>query len=70
MIPENLRVSITNLWDEFGRADSPIVGFGLNTLLALVGVSVYLAFTGWVSYVGGVWAILHVLSIIKWVFKL
>ena len=65
-----LAQSISNLIAEFGQTDS--VGFGLvvNLGLALLGVVVWWATTGIVSYAGAVWAILNLLGIVKLVLRL
>lgn len=65
-----LKYSITNLWDEFGRADSPLIGFLVNGLMIALGIGVYVALSGLAAYVGAVFAILNGLAILKWVLKL
>jgi len=65
-----LRYSITNLWDDLGSADDPKVGLFVSVLLALVGVFIYVNFSGWVGFAGVVWAILNLLGPIKWVLGL
>lgn len=67
---DDLQLSITNLWDEFGSTDSPLFGLVVNGGLAMLGVVVWWATTGWVSFSAGVWAILNLLGIISWVFRL
>jgi len=62
-----LRYSITNLWDEYGNEESIPVALFINLLFTAVGVGIYLWFDGLVAFAGAVWAILHVLAILKWV---
>jgi hypothetical protein len=65
-----LKFSISNLWDEFGKTDSLGFAFVVNTGMILVGLVVFLAFDGLVSYAGAVWAISNSYPIIQWVFGL
>jgi len=65
-----IKYSITNLWDDLGRADDPKVGFFVSLILAASGVFVYAAFDEWVAFAGAVWAILNILGPIKWVLNL
>lgn len=69
MIPENLRLSVLNLWDEFGKADDPRVGVVVNCLAAAAGVALWSVSTGWVSYVGVVWALLNIFPVVEWVIR-
>jgi hypothetical protein len=63
-----LRYSIQNLWSDFGNTDSVSLGLVINLGLAAIGVLIYAFGSGWVAFVGAVWAILNVLGIVKWVF--
>lgn len=63
-----LRYSVQNLWSDFGNTDSVGLGLVINLGLAAVGVLIYAFGSGWVAFVGAVWAILNVLGIVKWVF--
>jgi hypothetical protein len=65
-----LKYSVTNLWDEFGNTDSLGFAFVVNTAMILLGVVVFLTFDGLVSYAGAVWAIFNSYPIIQWVFGL
>jgi len=64
-----VRYSVSNLLDEFGHTDS--LGFGavVNTAMVLLGAGVYWGLSGWVSYVGAVWALIHVVAIVKGVIE-
>jgi len=69
MIPSNLKLSISNLWDKLGSTDTPLVGLAINLSLAATGVAVALLFSNpVVSTVGAAWAILNLFGPIKWVF--
>lgn len=65
----DLTLSISNLWEEFGQTDSPLIGLLVNGGLAATGVAIALAADGWVTYLGVVWAIINLSGIIKWVFQ-
>ena len=67
---DQLTTSVSNLWDEFGGTDNPLLGLGINLALALVGVGIWYVTTGWASYAGAVWAIINLSGIIAWVFGL
>lgn len=69
-LPYNLRLSITNLWDMFGNTESILIGLLINLSLAATGVAIALLFDGVVAFLGGVWAILNVIGVVKWVFGL
>ncbi len=66
----NLTLSISNLIDEFGTTESPLVALLINTALAAVGVAAAIVADGWVAYLGIVWAIINLSGIVKWVFNL
>jgi len=59
-----LRYSISNLKTEFANTDNLVVGTLINLTLALLGIAVFLMFDPWLSYVGTVWAIMHVAAIV------
>jgi len=58
--------SITNLWDDFGSTDRPLLGLVINLGVAAIGVVVYLSTSGLVAYAGAFIAILSVLAVIRW----
>lgn len=65
-----LKYSITNLWQSFGRTDSVLVAFMVNGMLALLGVLVFLTMDGIPSVLGAIWAILNTLPLVQWVLGL
>lgn len=69
-LPHNLRVSITNLWDQLGQSQNILIGLLVNLSLAMTGVAIYLLTSGLVAYAGAVWAIINLIGIVKWVFGL
>jgi len=62
-----LRYSITNLWEDYGRQEQIGIAFAVNVGLTIIGTAIYATADGWIAFAGAVWAILHVLAIIKWV---
>lgn len=66
----DLKFSIQTLWERFGNVDSMVVGTIINLLLASLGILVFVATTGWLSYLGVVWAIMNLLPIVQWVLGL
>jgi len=48
----NLRLSISNLFDEFGSTNNLIVGTVINLATVAVGLTIWLATTPPLSYVG------------------
>jgi hypothetical protein len=62
-----LRYAITNLWDRFGQQDRIGIALAVNLLFTVCGILVYSWGSGLVAFAGAVWAILHVLAILKWV---
>lgn len=64
---DDLQLSISNLWSEFGTTENILAGLAINIGLALVGVAVWYTSSGWISFAGAVWAILNVLGIVSWV---
>ena len=69
-VPYNLRLSISNLWEQLGQADNIIFGLLVNLSMALTGVAIVVLFDGIVAFAGAAWAILNLIGIIKWVFGL
>lgn len=67
---ERAQFAISNLWDDFGQTDSPLFGFVVNAGLASIGIVLWAFTTGWLSFAGGVWAIINLLGIVAWVFNL
>lgn len=65
----NLTLSISNLWDEFGRVDSPLLGAALNTLFIIAGVLAYEMIGGLIGAAGIVLAILSAIAILLWVMR-
>lgn len=65
-----LKYSVSNLWDSFGRTDNARLGAIINLSMIALGVIVYFATTGWLSYVGVVWAIFNSYPLIQWVMNL
>jgi hypothetical protein len=61
-----LRYAITNLWNDYGQADSIPVALIINILLTAVGVGIVVWFDGLIELAGASWATLHVLAILKW----
>jgi len=64
-----IKYSITNLWDSFGRTDSLGLGVVINLSMIALGIIVYMATSGLLSYVGAVWAIFNTYPFIKLVFN-
>jgi len=60
-----LTYSITNLWEDFGRTDSLLLGTVVNVALGALGLAVYIAADGLVAFAGAVWAILCGLAILR-----
>ncbi len=65
----DLTLSISNLLDEFGSTESPLVALLINGGLAASGAAVAIATDGWVAYLGIVWALINLFGIIKWVIQ-
>lgn len=65
-----LQLSISNLWDEFGQTESIGLALVINLGLAALGMIGYVALSGIPSYIAGVWAVLNLLGIVKWVLGL
>jgi hypothetical protein len=65
-----IKYSISNLWDSFGRTDSLGLGVIINLSMILLGIIVYMATSGLLSYVGVVWALFNCYPFVQWVFGL
>ena len=65
-----LKYSIGNLLEEWANTDNPILGLVINLGMAAIGVVVWYFTSGIVAFAGGVWAILSILAIVKWVLGL
>lgn len=65
-----LRYSISTLWEGFGNVDSVGLGIVINCGLAALGVVVFVATSGLLSYAGAVWAILNIAPVVQWVLGL
>jgi len=63
----DLRVSLENLYEDFGSTDNPLLGLVINLGLAAIGVIVYLELGGVVAIAGLLWAIINVLGVVQWV---
>lgn len=67
-----LHTSVTNLIESFGQANY-VVGLVFNGIMIAAGVGVFLYFANAsgllfraLSIVGALWALLHVVAVIKW----
>jgi len=70
-LPSSLRLSLSNLIDEFGQTDSPIFGLVVNLGLAAPGIAVaLLASNPMFQALGVAWAIFNIYPIVSWVFGL
>jgi len=65
-----LQYSISNLIEDFGQTDSIGLGLVINLVMVGLGIVVWAAFSGLVAFVGAVFAIVHILAIVKWVLGL
>lgn len=65
-----LKISVRQLIKEFGHTDNLLVGVLVSIALALPGVAVWFFLSGWVAWVGAVWALLNLLPIIQAVLQL
>lgn len=65
---EQVRYSVSNLFDSFGEA-SVGVGLLVSIGLAAPGLFVWLQFDGVVAIVGLLWAIINLLGPVKWVIE-
>jgi len=61
-----LRYAITNLWDRFGQQEQIGIALAANLLFTVFGILLYIGTDGLLAFIGAVWAILHVLAILKW----
>jgi hypothetical protein len=70
-LPSSLRLSLSNLIDEFGQTDSPIFGLVVNLGLAAPGIAVALLASNPIfQLLGAAWAIFNIYPILSWVFGL
>jgi len=65
-----LQYSISNLIEDFGQTDSIGLGLVINLFMVAMGIVIWAAFSGLVAFAGAVFAILHILAIVKWVLGL
>lgn len=65
-----LKLSVRNLWQEFGRTDSLLVGVLVSVALALPGIAGYVLLSSPWNYVAAVWALLNLLPILQGVLRL
>lgn len=65
-----LKLSIRNLWDEFGATDNFIVGATVSIALVIPGILAYLYLGTPYNYVGAVWALLNLLPLVQGVMNL
>lgn len=64
---QNLKISVSNLIDEFGQADNPLIGLAVNGLCAAIGVGVWWYFEGAIAFLGVVFAALCLAPVVAWV---
>lgn len=64
-----LRYSISNLFHKFGHVESVQLGAVINLGLAAIGIVVFLAASGWLSYLGAGFAALNLYPIVEWVLR-
>lgn len=66
---DNVWMSAQGNLSQLRERTSELQRQGINLALALVGVGVYLLGSGWVEYVGVVWAVLNAAPIVMWVLR-
>lgn len=66
---EQIKQSVQGNLSHYREASSVYHDLAINVALGLVGVVVYVYFTGWVSWIGAVWAILNLLPVVTWVMQ-
>lgn len=54
---------------EIAKRTTELQRQGINFALALSGVAIYLLGSGWVEFVGVVWAVLNAAPILMWVLR-
>lgn len=64
---DDLRLSIATLWDSFGSSDNILLATGINAVCIALGAAVWYSTTGFLAFVGAVFAIISALGILKWV---
>lgn len=62
----DLRVAVGNLIHDFGGTERLWLALSINVSLGLIGLAVWWAAEGWISYLGFVWALLHGIAIARW----
>jgi len=68
---DNLKLSVSNLWDEFGQTDDPVVGVTVSLALACLGVvAIILSSSTAVQLVAVVWVVLNLWGPLAWVMGL
>jgi len=67
---EQLDETIREPANDIGKTDNPWFGLLVNGSTALIGLIVFIVFSGIVAYVGAFFAIVSVLSIVRWVLGL
>lgn len=66
-IPENLKLSIGNLFEQFGSTNSIGLAFVINGGLAAIGLVVFIGLDGPARWLGLAWAIINLGGILQWV---
>ena len=69
MLEEIARSTLGNL-HHYRENTSVYVDLVVNLSLGLIGVAAFLIFSGWVSWLGALWAILNFAPIVTWVIGL
>lgn len=59
-----LKYSVSNLWDEFGNVDNLVTGTLINLAIGLPGLAGWLMIDHWLSVVGLLWFLMHVVAIV------
>jgi len=67
---EQLDETIREPANDLGKTDNPWFGLLFNGSTAVLGIGVYVAFSGIVAWIGALFAIVSVLSIVRWVLGL
>ena len=70
-LPTSLRLSLSNLIEQFGDTDNILFGLLVNLTLAAPGVAVVLLVSNPIlSMIGAAWAFINILPILSWVIGL
>lgn len=64
---QNLKISVSNLIDEFGQADNELVGLAVNGGCAALGGGVWWYFDGAIAVIGALFALLCIAPVVAWV---